>query len=795
MPSSRLVSIARQGALRGALCGVLCGVFCSPLLPLNAGAVALGESTVRSPLGQSLEAEIAIVSLAAREADTLVVRNATAAMYSEAGIDYTPLLRSLRVSVEKRGEQQVIRVRSDLPVNDPFVRLMVELNGNGSRMVREYALLIDPPLLDAPAGSAVATDVAPTPKQTRERSDGPEPQPDVRAGATDTTSTATSLPDVAVQARESAVQARESAVPMLAATHRVQRGETLRAIGASIQPEGVRIEQVLFALQQANPGAFVGRNINRLRQGSVLKLPGADAMREVDPAKAQRSLRRQAAEFVRSQRPATPAAAGKADSSSSTGNRRSSGQVGTSSAAPPTPAQSNDRLTLSPPGTGEHSSTKPAANDALDKIAGDKALADASARIAALEKNVGQLQQMLEVHNGQMAAAQQRATGSATLPTPTAPARPAPAEPAAEPAAMPPATATAPVNPDTAPQPSASEQKPEQEAEQKAEPPPERKQLPSPPRHATPVAEPEPTLWSTLTEPLSLLAGAALLLLSVAWLGLRRYRRSQVANAQTQEPTLASQTVIADAGGRHVDTRHSEFHSNFVPSVSQIDANEVDPLAEADVYIAYGRDEQAEEILRDALRMHPQRDALRVKLLEIYAGRKDRQQFSVLAAELRVRTHGAGSDWERAAQLGRQLDPGNRLFDGSVGAVPIETFASSQQVTAESTPIDDFGLRLDELLNERRGAEPPAAPLADSVQDVKASASNSLDFSLAGIDLGSSSSGAGPSAGALTTKLELAQACLEIGDRDGARELLNEVIASGDPELAPRAQSLLRQLA
>ncbi len=779
MPSSRLVSIARQGALRGALCGILCGVFCNSLLPLDAGAAALGESSVRSALGQSLEAEIAIVSLAAREADTLVVRHATAAMYSEAGIDYTPLLRSLRVSVEKRGERQVIRVRSDLPVNDPFVRLLVELNANGSRMVREYALLIDPPLLDAPAGSAVATDTAPTPTQVRERSGASEPRPDVNADATNSVSAAASSPDVAAQVRE-------PALPMLAATHRVLRGETLRTIGASIQPEGVRIEQVLVALQQANPGAFVGRNINRLRQGSVLKLPNTDAMRKVDPAQAQRSLRRQAAEFVRWQRPAVPAGAGKADSSSSTGNRRSSGQVGTSNAAPSAPAQPQDRLTLSAPGTGERSGSKPAANDALDKIAGDKALADANARIAALEKNIGQLQQMLEVHNGQMAAAQQRATDSAPSQTPAAPARPAPAEPAA----APPAPATAPADPDAIPQLPAPEQT--------AEPQPERKRSTVSPRRAMPAAEPETSLWSTVTEPLSLLAGAALLLLLLAWLGLRRYRRNQVANAQTMEPTLASQTVIADAGGRHVDTRHSEFHSNFVPSVSQIDANEVDPLAEADVYIAYGRDEQAEEILRDALRMHPQRDSLRVKLLEIYASRKDRQQFSVLAAELRVRTHGAGADWERAAQLGRQLDPGNLLFDGPVSAAPTETFASSPRDLAESTPIDDFGLRLDGLLNERRSAELPAAPptqSARSAPQANAPASNSLDFSLAGIDVGSPSSGARTDAGALTTKLELAQACQEIGDREGARELLNEVIASGDPVLAPRAQSMLRQLA
>ncbi len=86
-------------------------------------------------------------------------------------------------------------------------------------------------------------------------------------------------------------------------------------------------------------------------------------------------------------------------------------------------------------------------------------------------------------------------------------------------------------------------------------------------------------------------------------------------------------SLFGSTGGQSVDTNNSVFNSNFAPSASQLDTNEVDPVAEADVYIAYGRDAQAEEILKEALRTQPDRNAVRVKLLEIYANRKDVRSF------------------------------------------------------------------------------------------------------------------------------------------------------------------------
>ncbi|MBS1171771.1 MAG: fimV, partial [Proteobacteria bacterium] len=106
--------------------------------------------------------------------------------------------------------------------------------------------------------------------------------------------------------------------------------------------------------------------------------------------------------------------------------------------------------------------------------------------------------------------------------------------------------------------------------------------------------------------------------------------------------------------------------------MTAIDADEgVDPVAEADVYMAYGRDAQAEEILLDALKNEPTRHAIHVKLMEIYAQRKSLKQFENHASELYAQTGGVGADWEKAAAMGRKLDPANPLYGGKPAAEPV----------------------------------------------------------------------------------------------------------------------------
>lgn len=787
---------------------VLC---CALSLSLSNAAIAaaLGDATVRSSLGQELNIDIALASLSVNESDTLLVRLAPAATYVDAGIDYTPLMRSLRVYVEKRNELHVVRVTSDIPVNDPFVRLLIEMSARGSRTIREYTLLLDPPVIEASerkvAVNPAAVSAPPMAAATVTAATAATEATEATEAATGA-ATAPSQPAAGAQA-SGPVQAKA------AATRVVRRGDTLHSIATSLLNKDVRIEQALVALQNANPSAFSGGNINRLKRGSVLRLPDAEAIRAIDPAQARRAIRTQAANFSRHQRllaQRAAAASAPASQPATAGNRSSSAQVGMRMDEPSPPAEAQDRLSLSVPGRNERVDGKASPVDSLDKIAAENALADANSRIAALEKNIGQLNRMLEFRNGNLADVQQNAAQSqapaADAPRPPKPmnepsvpdstsAPAAPLEPIATDALVVPDTPP----PSDAPAPSAASDALSSDAAAPAEFPPAR-QLPTPAPGSVPLPARMPMLEQLLGDARARAAAALLLLPLLAWAGLRwRRRRTQLSGEPAIEPVL-EHTVIAGAGGRHIDTRHSEFHSNFVPSVSQIDANEVDAVAEADVYIAYGRAEQAEEILLDALRTHPQRDALRVKLLEIYAARKDKQKFGALAAELRVLTHGTGHDWDQAAQLGRLFDPGNRLFEvphqpgaaqpGAAAATLDFTAAGRPAATgheaAKPSPVEDFGMRLEGRLDERRHEAVAPAPPRDPQQ------SSAIDFSLGAIGAGSKPAAARADEAALNTKLELAQACQEIGDREGARELLAEVARSGHPELAQRAQSLLR---
>ncbi|QJQ07601.1 hypothetical protein EJG51_005295 [Undibacterium piscinae] len=151
---------------------------------------------------------------------------------------------------------------------------------------------------------------------------------------------------------------------------------------------------------------------------------------------------------------------------------------------------------------------------------------------------------------------------------------------------------------------------------------------------------------------------------------------------------MKANSMFGSTGGQSVDTNNSVFNSNFAPSASQLDANEVDPVAEADVYIAYGRDSQAEEILKEALRTQPERHAVRVKLLEIYFSRKDPRSFERLASELYGMTSGEGEEWAQAASMGVTLEPTNPLYAG--GKNQAEALGVASGLGVSTQPLEDL---------------------------------------------------------------------------------------------------------
>ena len=763
-----------------ALTSVLMGAL---LQPINANSAALGDASVRSALGQRLDAEVDVASLTAAEAESVSVKLAPPELWASAGIDLGALHRSLRLSVENKEGRHLVRIASDIAVNEPFLHLLIELSASGVRTIRQYVLLIDPPvLITAPdtIANAAPSNLPNTPANNSANN--------VSNGAaknTEPVAQASSSVAAASKASSGAISGEENpADPSSDKHYRVKRGETLRSIAQQLQPDGVQLEQVMVSLLNRNPDAFVGNNLHRLRSGSLLIMPAAEAIHAIEPEKAHQTLRVQTADFLRYQRQlaersatrAGTTATAPADPAPKANLQSSSGSVSVKVTEPAPLTVAQDKLTLSAPGAKGVSSNSASngmtSKEVVENLARDKALADSNARITALEKNIGDMQALLEMKSQPLSDAQQRAEQ-----TPAPKLSPAKAPPAA-------------LAPTPAPAPAAA-----------------------------PNA-------STITEDVVALAQfdplvsagtfAGLLVLVLLW---RRQHRTSVVGDELApspiEPTI-SPTVIGEAGGRQIDTAHSVFHSNFVPSVSQIDMSEVDAVAEADVYIAYGRDEQAEEILLDALRAHPERHALRVKLLEIYAARHDHQRFGTLAAELRLLTHGQGPDWARAAQIGQSLEPDNHLYkpvNSSVEAVASRAPRSLSASHTYSSLQNANSLIVSEAVGSNSGfSNIPTSEKAISEQTINGKVINDkvitdtshlIDFSLEPIETHSAPTSTrmasvtqGPvSSSVLSTKLELALACKEIGDLAGARDLLTEVASARDPELAQRAQALLLQLA
>ena len=239
-----------------------------------------------------------------------------------------------------------------------------------------------------------------------------------------------------------------------------------------------------------------------------------------------------------------------------------------------------------------------------------------------------------------------------------------------------------------------------------------------------------------LENPLIPALGVGLLavLLGFGFYKMRQKRKTAAVDSSFLESRLQPDSFFGASGGQHVDTAETNnpTGSSMVYSPSQLDAaGDVDPVAEADVYLAYGRDLQAEEILKEALRINPQRVAIHGKLLEIYAKRRDVKAFEAVAAEAYNLTHGAGPEWEHICDLGRDLDASNPMYrpggqpGTGIAAVAGAAVAGAAVASAVRAPApapapqapsavppatDDLDLDLDFSLGDEPAAA--AAPVA-----------------------------------------------------------------------------------
>jgi len=675
-------------------------------LPFAAQAAGLGKITVFSALGQPLRAEVE-VSATREELQTMKASLSSPEAFKAAGLDYATPLVGIRFAVDKRSDgRAVIKLSTDRPVNEPFLDMLMEINWASGRLVREYTFLLDPPEVAAKAAAPVA---APEAKPAVKPSTRPAPAP----AAAPSPAPEESAPAPAKPAPK-ADAAADGGDAGGANSHAVKAGENLNKVATQHRYDGVSLDQMLVGIYRANKDAFDGGNMNRLKSGKILALPPKSEIEAVEAGEAKKVVVAQSADWNAYRRKLAGAAA-QAPVADGAGKQEASGRITAKVEEPAAPAgEAKDKVRVSRTETGKGKPGGKVSEDEL--LAKEKALREANERVATLEKNVNELQKLLEMKNKNLAELQKQASKAPEPPAPVAAVKPPepvkPAEPpkpveAAKPVEPPkpaePAKAVEPPKPaepeksveapkpaeppkpdEKKAEPSAAEAaKPVEPAAAEAKKPEEAKPEEKSPEAAKPaeapkpkavIPEPAPEEAGFFEDPMVLAGGGGVLALLAGYILYRRRRAGAGGSGETalatstaglSQTSLSENSVFRSTGGQSVDTSHTPPQTDFSQAgPGTIDTDEVDPVAEADVYMAYGRDAQAEEILLEAKGKDPKRHAIHLKLLEIYANRQSVKQFETLATELYGETGGVGAEWEKAAAMGTKLDPQNPLYGG-----------------------------------------------------------------------------------------------------------------------------------
>ena len=918
-----------------------------------AHGAGLGKLNVTSALGEPLNAEIELFA-EKKEISSLAARLATPEAFGRAGLVYSNALDNAKVTIEKRANgEPYVRLTTTQPVNEPFVDLLMELSWSSGRISREFTALLDPPSLIAERARQKTAEA-----EVRASPPKPEPQPEPLAEPPAAEAPAEQPPSTEAPAAEApAAQApaepeaaaagapaaeptpsapvetiggpmatflterniRSTSRPSTAASAAsgesygpVKRGDTLAKIALATKPADVTLDQMLVLLFRENPQAFVGRNMSRLKTGTILKLPSADQYGSITSAEARREVLVQARDW-NAYREQLAAKAGEGMPAAEPAQQATAGKITTKvedqgGAAKEEPKEvlklsQGEPATATGSPTGDAKAAGPAQAQARvraleeELVARDKAVKDANERVSKLEKTIKDLQALLEIKNKGMSDLQKPVAPTAGVTPPAQPAAPQtapqpgpkPEGPGTTPAAPAPQAKPAPASPPPAP----AAPLPKTETAPPSQPAPPPKPAPRP----APPPKPAPSLLDqVLAQPAYLGAGLGLLVL-IGVLAVRAVKRRRESKAEPEEAGPAPVVGAAPAPSQQPAYNSTDTDLRSANARAANITEEVDPVAEAEIFLAYGRDAQAEELLKEALANSPRRYEIHLKLLQIYANRKDTRAFEQLARELQQGTGGTGDIWEQAVRMGYQIAPDNpryaagRPSGGEITSVAAVAAAGSADnvdfnigfedpdaTTATDIDLGDDGRQFektqvidpaaidpqDDTTILQPGAAPtinfsvelpPAGSPGEETQAPKKQEGNSIDFDFdlnalaapstsvpaaeepkpaaAGLDFDMSSgtslntsgepaaassavqeidlsginldlgTGSSPQVSAtgkddrwydVQTKFDLAKAYQEMGDKDGAREILKEVLQEGDAEQKAAAKTVLANL-
>jgi len=812
-----------------------------------AHALGLGALEVKSGLNQPLVAEIPILSAAPGELEELEVRLASPEAFARVGLERpVGLTANLQMEVGRNAQgQPVIRVTTSNRFNEPFLTFLIEANWGRGSVVREYSALVDPPHiapavirpLETPAVAAApvvsapapmppaapaepvalpeepATEVAeimpePTPEPAPEpvapmpvpepepvaavpeplpepEPPAPEPAPEpVPEPAPEPEPERVAEPEPAPPAPPAPAPAPAPAAPGQYGP--VADGQTLWSIASSTRPDpAVTVNQMMLALQRANPEAFIDDNINQLKRGAVLRIPASDEALSLGAAEAAQLVRAQAEAWQSRRRPVPQPAEAVADS------RPAPGPTAPSSAPP-----AEGRLEIVPP-AGDAQAARGVQSGAASGESGaelraelTEAKEDLAAReveiqelrshIAELEAQQGDSQRLIEMQSSQLKALQERLAAAEG-------AEPAEAE----------AVASVP-----APEPD--------------EPAPAAAAVDEPAQAETPAAAP----W--YLNPL-VLAGAGLVLLGGLVLGLRGKRKPAPLPTPPRRISDddALKASLPGARGKAADAAAVTAASAAAPALAPEDAER--------------------ERLKAAVEAQPTDLETHISLLRHLHKQRDRAGYESAAQAMRLQVRSTlDPRWREAVVMGVALSPGNPLFSqagwntprfGDTGVMPSSAAPAPSQPAPPASPASSTEEDLSDLsalaaapagnqdaadedwdslglIGTTEAASEAPVPEADDAAsepvqsfdlvdtDTDFDATDTTDAAEAADDETMAAQDAASSADddASATKIELAKAYLEIGDVDGARGMLEEVVAEGSPAVRADAERLLREI-
>jgi pilus assembly protein FimV len=657
------------------------------LIPSLSWGLGLGEIHLNSALNEPMNAEIELIAAGPDELNALRASLAPKDAFTRYGIDRPPFLSTLTFKVGKSKDgRDVLLVRSTDSIPEPFVTFLVEVNWARGRLMREYTVLLDPPVYTPGERASSAAPVAAA--TTAPSAPANAPTPRVRSTPIDATPAADTNTPAATPKRSgrsarsanrvastsiapssaaasatpestAAPSTSEAGAPAADGTYKVAQGDTLTKIARSLHAASRGdIDQTMIAMYRANPEAF-GGNINILRRGAVLRVPGGDEVAALNQSEAMSEVHRQMDAWR-----------------------------GNSATA------SSGHLRLVTPGAGSGTS-----NSSSESTSSDEAQA-LKGRVKDLEGQLADAHRLLDLKSNELSELQ-RKLGAQATPAPTPPPQTA-MTPTPVPAPTPAPVETKPSTPEaTTPAP------PPAPAENTATPPPTPALAPVPKpaiaKKPAPVAESGGSWIDWLQQNWWL--PAAVILALIAGLAIASWRRRQASGGgsdsgdfpgldstditEFRDPSArvasgrgADDSFVVEESGEHRMPDFNEPAARFgeatadlkspddtMSSESAVNLDQGDPLAEADFHMAYGLYDQAADLVRIALEREPDRRDLRLKLLEIYFVWGNKDAFLQTAKGLEAtRDRAPAGEWDKIVIMGRQICPDEPLFASSAGS-------------------------------------------------------------------------------------------------------------------------------